>query len=201
MEKPKKIEIRSSQYPYEMSAWLSEKIEHVAEELGYLHDSFQEKYPDLLKDEDVIEIFYPLLYDLSKILSFAEGTEWRYPEIKKDATIYEIFKANGLGKFTKLGREEIALEVHVKAVKQFLIRWKDLIAGSKAESRTLLHELFMSKGFNDSRADSVEELLYQVSDGQLSWEQFEEQSIHYINWLNEKPFHYRCSDIESKKEF
>lgn len=70
-------EIRSSQFPYDMSAWGTEKAHNLLEALTELRDLCQCK-----DNETVADLFHAAIWDGTKLLSFFAGAEWSY-EIPK----------------------------------------------------------------------------------------------------------------------
>ena len=73
-------------------------------------------------------------------------------------------------------------------VREFLKKWDELINKSKAESRTLLHDLIMSLKYKDIRIEKIEILLYDVTDNILQWEEFKKESIPFIESLRNNPY-------------
>jgi hypothetical protein len=189
---------------YYADAWLCEKSESAIKEAIELIRLLKNNIPDIkpykdndkappsiqkmtLKDE-IDEAFQGLLWDLTKIYSSANGAHWDADD--RDLILNYLYE----------GLEELQVKYGIlnKTKKQekqesyenFITRLKELLNGERSPNRTFLHELFNSNRtvidintIQGRMLIRIENELEDVTQGDLSWEDFVGKANEYIKML------------------
>lgn len=175
-------EIRSSQFPYDMSAWLVEKSQFILEWLVRLYEDFRKKddLPEGLMD-NLTDWLAPVFYDATKILSFASGGKWS-PDDR------EIILEKGV-----VGLEEILVKYELlrettedrlrrktyEKIQSFVEHLKELLGEPRDTARTQIHELLFKEGFDNSIVNEISDLTEKVTMGELHWDEY----VHLVKNL------------------
>lgn len=154
----------SYQFDFNMAGWLYEKAEFCAKDLLRLHKEIDE-----ISDMDVAKEFVKdsitgVFFNLTKILSFAAGSEW---EVSDNEFLLEH------------GSERLALKYGAisetsehKKVMNFVVNARELLKGPRAPNRTILYDFLEPLRNKDLLFQELDRKLELVRDGQKTWESF-----------------------------
>lgn len=172
-------EIRSSEYPWDMSGWCAEKSENVVWALARLSEAVK-KGRDL--DENLregIEFFvHSALHDATKLLSFAAGAPWdpdhRDLVVEFGVRGYEeLLVLYGLMDETTEDREErewyASLDQRDKELSDLAYRVRGLVDQARGEARVPLFELVHSCAHDVGEVHTMREWTEAVSQGEVDW--------------------------------
>lgn len=159
--------ITSTEFPYNMSSWCTEKALNTVEalvELVELHKSF-----GIGDDDNAREKLHVALWDATKILSFSCGASWSYEDPK--ALLDE--GPDGLERLKIRYSLPSAELLRIETIRQLVANTRLLLDGERSPNRTQLHELFNSYEYiDDPIIDGLRDKLEQVTMGELAWDNF-----------------------------
>lgn len=156
--------IFSDQFNYNMAGWLYEKAEFCAKDLLRLNAEIDE----ISEIDDVKSFVHDSLsgvfFDLTKILSFAAGSDWEVSDGE--------FLLNN-------GTERLAVKYGIipetsehSEVMNFVVNARELLKGARSPNRTILYDFLEPLKDKDFLFQEIDRELELVRDGQLSWEKF-----------------------------
>ena len=162
-----------------IGSWLVEKSLSVLTNVVELHEGFCRR-EDLPEDfaESFRSSLYPILYNSTKILSFATDKGW---SAKDPDLIWEKGRdglEEVLAKYGRLAWDNTATGKRRILTQRFagdLKELRQLLDGKRYLSRTLIHELLMKQrrnGIQDPILDEISRLIESVTLGELSWDDF-----------------------------
>jgi hypothetical protein len=170
-----KANIRSNEFPYNMSGWLTEKAQNVLWELSILNRDLSKRddLPEGLLD-NIHGYLYPILNNSTKILSFACGGKWS----TKDA---EIILEQGMDGYEKIlvryklldetGKDKTERERRT-TITNFITRLNALLNEPRDTARPQIHELLIREGFDDHFVKEISDLTEKVTMGEISWGEY-----------------------------
>ncbi|MFP3043374.1 hypothetical protein LQZ19_16290 [Treponema primitia] len=196
--------IKSEQFPHDMGPWLMEKSENALKAVIELQKLLAGNIPNVkrfdgnplapydiqnltLKDE-VNETLQAVLWDLTKIYAFSNGTVWDPSDRdlvleKLDEGLEELQVKYGLLEKTKKQK-------HREQYTMFINKIEQLLNGERSPNRTLLHELFdNNRNIIDKNTvkgrflNSIEDELDMVTNGLLEWPEFVIKTKDYLTKL------------------
>jgi hypothetical protein len=169
-----KIEVRSSQFPYDMGPWLTEKSQNILQELALLYDECRKRndLPEELKN-NLEEYLSGIFWDCTKILSFASGGTW-------DTEDRDIIIGDGL-----IGLERILVKYGLKSEttedrhkrvrgekKQTLIAQLEELLNEPRGVETRVNELLFKEGYDDPIIKEMIQMTEQRSRGEITWDEY-----------------------------
>lgn len=170
-----------------IGTWLVEKSQSVLENVVKLCEDFRRR-------EDLPEEFakafpsylVPILYNSTKILSFATDKEW---SIKDPDLIWEKGRDGLEEVLVKYGLldEDKTVEgkrkIRARNVASDLEELKHLLRGTKYPSRTLIHELLRKIDIQDPLLDEISGLTESLTMGELSWDEYANSASRLVDNL------------------
>lgn len=164
------FEVRSSQFPYDMSPWCTEKAERAAEALARLGTTLRAIPVSTEKRDDALSELQWAAYNVTKLLAFSCGADWK-PEhaswiVSEGHAGYEkVAVSYGLLPETSAQRRARRLMVFTEAT-------KELLDAPPVPGRTLLHEQLEGFRENSVALEALKQRLELVTSGALSWADF-----------------------------
>ncbi len=170
-----KVDIRSSDYDYNMAPWLAEKSQYILEGLVAIYEDFRKK--DNLPNDlmDILTTYLSgIFYDATKILSFASGGEWSISDrsiiIEKGKKgLEEVLVSYGLLEETT---EEKTKRQTFEKVENLVNKLKELLKEPRYEARPRIHKLLLKEGFDDTIVNQISDLTEDVTMGELPWDRY-----------------------------
>lgn len=175
-------EITSSEYPWNMAGWCSEKAENVVWALARLSEGLKKNHD---MDEEVREGFeffvHSALYDATKLLSFAAGAPWDpdHRDLVAEFGIRgyeELLVLYGLMDETSLDREQRewyeSLDRRDKELRDLAYRVRGLVAQPRGEARVPLFELLHSCAHDVGEVRTMREWTEAVTQGEVDWDPY-----------------------------
>lgn len=173
-----------------IGTWLVEKSQSVLKNAVESYEDFRRR-EDL--PEDFAEAFrsslYPILYNSTKILSFATGKEWstKEPDLiwekGRDGLDEVLVKYGCLAEGeTVEGKKRIQAQNFASDLKEL----KQLLSKPRCPSRTLIQELLMKQrkiGIQDPILDEISGLIESVTMGELSWDECADSASRLVEKL------------------
>ncbi|NJO83858.1 MAG: hypothetical protein HC828_14395 [Blastochloris sp.] len=163
-------QIVSSQYPYNMANWCTEKARHILDGIVYfLEWTWDQQMPGDYKEIEGISL-YSAIHDATKLLSFGCGATWSFedPEL--------IYRDGREGYNTVLSKYGLLKGQKIKGTQQqvrdFIERLEELLQGERVPNRTLIHELIQSSQLKRTHVDKIESLIENVTMDDLEWDDF-----------------------------
>lgn len=165
------FEIRSPQFPYDMSAWCAEKSSNVGEAVSHALDLLDQC--DIL-DGNTREMlrFYlgSSLYDISKLMAFSTGSEWPVDDARDVQDHgYEGYQPIAV-KFGILNQTEAAAKL--SRLETFSDTLSKLLWGDRSPNRTFIHELLKRTKLDAPIVEKTAKTIELVTMGQLDWKDF-----------------------------
>lgn len=180
----KNFEIKSTNYPHDMSSWCTEKMATVVDELSRIANIVNNKLSENVKEEIMLSL-YPAIYDATKMLAFSCGAEWNAKDRK-------IILEGGEFAFEKLMlkygiKNEVPEGKGIFEIKTFIEKCEKLLTGNKSPNRTLMHDLFRNLRVpKDPLIKKLEDVLEEVTMGEKEWEEFVPIGLSLLSQLKEK---------------
>lgn len=168
-----KNKVLSDQFDYNMAGWLYEKAEFCAKNLLRVNAEIDEITEINDMKSFVHEALSGVFFDLTKILSFAAGSDWEVSD--RDFLIN-----NGLERLAvKYGVIEETKEHN--EVMTFVSKARELLKGARAPNRTILYDFLEPLRNKDFLFQEIDRNLELVRDGQKSWESFVEETYPLLD--------------------
>ena len=182
-------EVTSSQFPWNMAGWCSEKSGNVVHELATLMDYF--KRLEHLKqkldtaDERAHGDLYSAIFDATKIFAFSCGATWSVddPEIitKRGKRGY-IELAIKYGQITETATSYAGIDDDI-ALRELVEELESLLRNESRSNRTLIHDALRKAASRRDEIERIRELTDKVSMGELSWDDYRGKVFYYLDYL------------------
>jgi len=175
-----KPKIRSSQYEYDMTDWLTEKSKAMLTETTLLYESLGKS--EGLSDELVGGLekrFSYIFRNSTKLLAFASGSDWDAEDVK---LIVNNARAGLEQVLVKYGLMEETTEDKIKGeIRTFLKQLKPLTFESMQIIRDETRRILAEAELGSDTTDKIINLLGQVSRGKLKWDEFVSRATELFN--------------------
>jgi hypothetical protein len=175
-ERRAKVEVRSEDFPWDMSGWCEEKAETTVEDLAMIADLL--KRTDLPSDfvKEARGQLWSALKNATKVLSFVAGVEWSPAD--RDLVAEggnDGFKALAVKYGLRASDEELLRGAFTEIQRGLAPLLKADVRANRTRIHVVLLEAKQSRWITKSHAKLLEELaemIERVTQGQDSWDEF-----------------------------
>lgn len=174
-------EVRSSEYPYNMAGWLTEKARNASTCAARMSDILRDEdaLPPALRERLQFELA-AMLHDLTKILSFASGGQWSTEDERKIfaggvAGLEEVRVQYGLLRETTVARQ-------TRETMEMLDDLEALLRLERGVARTQIHAVLARRSSDPEFAD-LRDMTEALTQGELGWADYVDQAREFISFM------------------
>ena len=176
------IVITSTQFPYNMADWCTEKTANVLQEMAMIVEVVNEESAVSTEVRDsILSSLYPAIWDATKMLAFACGATWEPSDreiiLKGGRFAFEELQT----KYGMLSQEKDRKRVF--DIEEFIAIFRSLLDGPRHLARPQLCDLFGRTRIKEPILESLDDELERVNMGTEEWSEFVQKASCLLDGL------------------